>query len=261
MNTKKHPITICGAGSGDPDLITVKGMKALEAADLVLYAGSLVPEALLTWAPARAERISSADMDLDRIIATMADAYHNGLKVVRLHTGDPSLYGAIREQMMELRARQIPYRVIPGVTAAFAAAAAMGIEYTVPEVTQTLILTRMAGRTPVPESEHLRSLAEHGASMVIYLSMALIDEVAPILCDAYGADATCAVAYRVSQPEETIITTRVGQLVQAARTNRIDRLAVIIVGPALDDSSALDTLTSKLYDRNFAHGYRAKTEP
>jgi precorrin-4/cobalt-precorrin-4 C11-methyltransferase len=260
MTTKKRPITICGAGPGDPDLITVKGMQALEAADLVLYAGSLVPEALLTWAPARAERISSADMDLDQIIATMADAYHNGLNVVRLHTGDPSLYGAIREQMMELRARQIPYRVIPGVTAAFAAAAAMGIEYTVPEVTQTLILTRMAGRTPVPASERLRSLAEHGASMVIYLSMALIDEVARILCDAYGADVKCAVAYRVSQPEEKIITTRLGQLAQAARTNRIDRLAVIIVGPALDDSSALEALTSKLYDRDFAHGYRVKTK-
>lgn len=260
MATKKHPITICGAGPGDSDLITVKGMKALEAADLVLYAGSLVPDALLTWAPARAGRISSADMDLDQIITTMADAYHNGLNVVRLHTGDPSLYGAIREQMIKLRARQIPFRVIPGVTAAFAAAATMGIEYTVPEVTQTLILTRMAGRTPVPESEHLRFLAGHGASMVIYLSMALIDEVARILGDAYGADAKCAVAYRVSQPEEKIITTRVGQLVQAARTNRINRLAVIIVGPALDDSSTLETLKSKLYDRDFAHGYRVKTE-
>jgi precorrin-4/cobalt-precorrin-4 C11-methyltransferase len=199
-------------------------------------------------------------MDLDQIIATMADAYDNGLNVVRLHTGDPSLYGAIREQMMELQAREIPYQVIPGVTAAFAAAATMGIEYTVPEVTQTLIFTRMAGRTPVPESENLTSLARHGASMVIYLSMALIDEVARILCDAYGADAKCAVAYRVSQPEEKIITTQVERLAQAARTSGINRLAVIIVGPALDDSSALETLKSKLYDRDFTHGYRVGAE-
>lgn len=260
MTMKKNPITICGAGPGDPDLITVKGMKALEAADLILYAGSLVPEAVLTWAPAQAGRISSADMDLDQIIAIMADAYHDGLNVVRLHTGDPSLYGAIREQMIELRRREIPCHVIPGVTAAFAAAATMGIEYTVPEVTQTLILTRMAGRTPVPESENLASLARHGASLVIYLSMALIDEVARTLCHAYGTDAKCAVAYRVSQPEEKIIITRLGQLAQAARTNGINRLAVIMVGPALADPGASETLRSKLYDRDFAHGFRAGIE-
>ena len=251
-----YPILFCGAGPGDPELISVKGMNALKRADLVLYAGSLVPEAVLTWAPDHARRISSADMDLAAIIATMADAYDKGLNVVRLHTGDPSLYGAIREQMAELRKRNIPYSVIPGVTAAFAAAAAMGIEYTVPEITQTLILTRMAGRTPVPESENLESLARHGASLVIYLSMALIEEVARILTVTYGPDARCAVAYRVSQPEEQILSTRVGQLVQTVRDSGIHRLSVVVVGPALDDPMALNTLRSKLYDKEFTHGYR-----
>lgn len=253
---EKHPILFCGAGPGDPDLITVKGMKSLEGADLVLYAGSLVPEAVLAWASDQARRISSAGMALDEITATMVDAYDEGLKVVRLHTGDPSLYGAIREQMEELQTKGVPYKVIPGVTAAFAAAAALGVEYTVPEQTQTLILTRMGGRTPVPESENLVELARHGASMVIYLSMALIDKVAEALSNTYGADARCAVAYRVSHPEEKIITTRVNQLVHVAQSNDIDRLAVIMVGPAMDDPAAADTLRSKLYDKGFSHGYR-----
>ena len=256
MTSQRHPIVFCGAGPGDPELITVKGMKALKDADLVLYAGSLVPEAVLTWAPDRARRVSSAAMDLEQIVAALAEGHENGRRVVRLHTGDPSLYGAVGEQMAALEDLGIPFRVIPGVTAAFAAAAAMGIEYTVPEVTQTLILTRMAGRTSVPEAESLASLAGHGASMVIYLSMALIDAVAEELSKAYGPEAPCAVAFRVSQPEERILTTRLERLAQAAHTEGIHRQAVIMVGPALDHPRALDTLRSKLYDRTFSHGYR-----
>lgn len=257
MNTKKHPITICGAGPGDPDLITVKGMKALEAADLVLYAGSLVPEAVLSWAPARARLISSADMDLDQIVATMADAYHQGFKVVRLHTGDPSLYGAIKEQIEELEARGIPWRIIPGVTAAFAAAAVMGIEYTLPETTQTLILTRMAGRTPVPEAESLESLAGHKASMAIYLSMAMVDQVAAVLAKTYGPGARCIVAYKVSHPEEKIVMTTVADLAADVKAGGIDRHALILVGPAVDRPPGHDGLRSKLYSSGFSHGYRS----
>lgn len=256
MNRTRHPIVFCGAGPGDPELITVKGMRALAEADLVLYAGSLVPEAVLTWAPDRARRVSSAGMELNQIIATLSQAYHEGFNAVRLHSGDPGLYGAIREQMQALRLRNIPYRVVPGVTAAFAAAAAMGIEYTVPEKTQTLILTRMAGRTPVPQSENLASLARHGASMVIYLSMAIIDDVACILTDTYGIDARCAVACRVSQPEEKILRTTVGELVRTVRNSGIDRSAVIVVGPALEDPAATAALRSKLYDKDFSHGHR-----
>jgi precorrin-4/cobalt-precorrin-4 C11-methyltransferase len=253
---EKYPVTICGAGPGEPDLITVKGRKALEQADLVLYAGSLVPEAVLTWAPADAQRISSADMNLEEIIDTMATAHNDGQRVVRLHTGDPSLYGAIMEQMAELRKRGISYQVIPGVTAAFAAAAAMGIEYTIPEKTQTLILTRMEGRTPVPEAEDLAFLARHGASMVIYLSMALITKVAPILADAYGPESPCAVAYRVSHPDERIISTRLDALVETVKEAGIDRHAVIMVGPAMASPSAQAGLRSQLYHKDFSHGYR-----
>lgn len=256
MKPQKYAVTFCGAGPGDPELITVKGMRALESADLVLYAGSLVPEAVVNWAPERAGRISSAGMDLGRIVKVMAEAYHDGLNVVRLHTGDPSLYGAILEQMDELRQRRIPCRVIPGVTAAFAAAAAMGIAYTVPEKTQTLIFTRVAGRTPVPETESLASLARHGASLVIYLSMALIEEVARVLSAAYGADAACAVACRVSRPEEKIVFTRAGCLAETARAAGIHRLAVIIVGPALDGYRSAGVPKSKLYHRDFTHAYR-----
>lgn len=253
---EKHPIVFCGAGPGDPELITVKGQKALGRADLVLYAGSLVPESVLAWAPPAARRVSSADLDLEGIVALMAEAYHAGRQVVRLHTGDPSLYGAIHEQMAALRARAIPFRIVPGVTAAFAAAAAMGIEYTLPEKTQTVILTRMAGRTPVPDKESLAALARHNASLVIYLSIAMAEEAAGILAGAYGPDAPCAIAYRVSHPGERIVRTRVADLAGAAREHGIQRLAVILVGPALEDDTALAALRSRLYDRSFTHGWR-----
>jgi precorrin-4/cobalt-precorrin-4 C11-methyltransferase len=176
--------------------------------------------------------------------------------VVRLHTGDPSLYGAIFEQMTALSKREIPYRVVPGVTAAFAAAATLGIEYTLPEVSQTLILTRMAGRTPVPEREQLADLAAHQATMAIYLSISLIDEVQTVLTEAYGPDSRCAVVYRASHPDEQILWTRAAELASAVRKAGIKRQALIIAGKVLDVS--LETLVhhSKLYDRHFSHGFR-----
>jgi len=261
--TERHTIIFAGAGPGDPDLITVKGQKALAAADLVVYAGSLVPEAVLKWARPEAERINSAGMHLDQILAAMADAQRQGKRVVRLHTGDPSLYGAIYEQMAELERRDIPYEVIPGVTAAFAAAATLGIEFTLPEVSQTLILTRMAGRTPVPEAESLRALAAHRASMAIYLSMSLIGRVAEILQEAYGPSATCAVVYRASHPDEQVIVTQLKDLAQQVAAAGIERQAVILVGRVLDVGKDELKHKSKLYDREFEHGYRAgkKQEP
>ena len=158
--------------------------------------------------------------------------------------------------MAELQRRSIPYRVIPGVTAAFAAAAAMGVEYTLPEICQTLILTRMGGRTPVPESEQLESLARHRASMAIYLSAGLADEVAERLKPHYGEQAACVVAYRVSQPEEKIVATTLDRLAETMRTEKIDRHALIIVGRVLDVQPGALAHKSKLYDRGFAHGYR-----
>lgn len=251
-----HPVLFVGAGPGDPELITVKGKKALEEADLVIYAGSLVPEAVLKWTRPEIQTINSASLHLDEIIAEIENACKSGKRVVRLHTGDPSLYGAILEQMAELQKRSIHYRVIPGVTAAFAAAAAMGIEFTLPEISQTLILTRMAGRTPVPESENLESLARHQTSMAIYLSISLIDKVAGILAEAYGPDAGCAVVYCVSQPDERIIITRLRDLAETVRSENITRNALIVVGKVLDVDHIKMKRKSKLYDKNFKHGHR-----
>jgi precorrin-4/cobalt-precorrin-4 C11-methyltransferase len=252
----KPPVLFIGAGPGDPELITVKGQRALMEADVVIYAGSLVPEELLQWTRPATTALSSASMDLEAIINAIERAHSEGKRVVRLHTGDPSLYGAIFEQMVELQKRGIPYKVIPGVTAAFAAAAALGLEYTLPEVSQTLILTRMAGRTPVPEKENLADLAAHQASMAIYLSMSMIDEVADILAAAYGMNASCAVVYRASQPEESIIVTPLKELAKRVKAEKINKHALIIVGKVLDVSSENLQHKSKLYDREFKHGCR-----
>ncbi|MDM8541385.1 precorrin-4 C(11)-methyltransferase [Desulfococcaceae bacterium HSG9] len=255
-NTTSNPVLFVGAGPGDPELITVKGQKALQAADLVIYAGSLVPKAVLKWTGAKAIKISSASMNLEQIVDKMVQGHKKGQKVVRLHTGDPSLYGAIFEQMASLKKHSIPYQVIPGVTAAFAAAASMGLEYTLPEVSQTLILTRMAGRTPTPETEALEKLARHQTSMAIYLSIALVDKVADVLVKNYGSDAACVVAVRVSHPEEKIIHTTVGQLAETVHAEKITRLALIIVGRVLDVSIETLKYKSKLYAKDFSHGFR-----
>lgn len=252
----KNPVLFVGAGPGDPELITVKGKKALMAADVVIYAGSLVPKGLLQWTRTGTTALSSASMNLEEIIETMENAHSKGKRVVRLHTGDPSLYGAIFEQMVELQQREIPYLVIPGVTAAFAAAAALGLEYTLPEVSQTLILTRMAGRTPVPEKENLADLAEHQASMAIYLSMSMVDDVAGILAGAYGPNATCAVVYRASQPQEKVIVTTLAKLAARVIAEKISKHALIIVGKVLDVDPENLKHKSKLYDKKFKHEYR-----
>ncbi len=252
-----NPVLFVGAGPGDPELITVKGQKALRAADLVIYAGSLVPLALLQWTREGTSTISSASMHLEEIVTEIQSAHSEGRRVVRLHTGDPSLYGAIYEQMSELSKRGIPYKIIPGVTAAFAAAAALGIEYTLPEVSQTLILTRMTGRTPVPEKENLASLARHQASMAIYLSMSVIDEVSKILCDAYGENSPCAVVYRASQPEEQIILTPLKELSARVAAEKITKHALIIAGRVLAINPDELIHKSKLYDMKFKHEYRS----
>jgi precorrin-4/cobalt-precorrin-4 C11-methyltransferase len=251
-----HPVLFVGAGPGDPELLTIKGKKALEAADVVIYTGSLVPEALLKWTRPETESINSASMNLEEIIAAMEKAFTAGKRVVRLHTGDPSLYGAIMEQIVGLQKKSISYKVIPGVTAAFAAAAALGIEYTLPELSQTLILTRMAGRTPVPDSENLTALAQHRSSMAIYLSISLIDEVAAILSASYGPDAGCAVVYCVSRPDERVIVTRLKHLAKTVKSAKITRNALVIISKALNDEYGTLMQASKLYSKNFKHGYR-----
>ena len=253
---RNNPVLFVGAGPGDPELITVKGRNALQAADVVIYAGSLVPQELLSWTRPGTPAVNSASMLLEEIVAAMAEPWRSGKRVVRLHTGDPSLYGALFEQTSALCRLGIPFQVIPGVTAAFAAAAALGIEYTLPEVAQTLILTRMAGRTPVPESENLASLAAHRTSMAIYLSMGQIEEVAGTLIGAYGGQAPCAVVYRASQPGEKVIRTRLNELAERVAAEGIARQALVIVGGVLEAGPGDLKIKSRLYDKDFEHGFR-----
>ena len=259
---KKHSVAFIGAGPGDPELITVKGQKALQHADLIIYAGSLVPEAIISWAKSDVRLENSASMHLDQIIDLIKEGFHRGNQVVRLHSGDPSLYGAIFEQMSALRQLGIPYEVIPGVTAAFAAAAAMGLEYTMPEICQTLILTRMAGRTPTPELESLKSLANHQASMAVYLSSSLAEQVGAVLSEEYGENAPVVVAYRVSQPDQKIIWTTPEKLAGTMKKEKIKGQALIIAGKVLGylECHDLNFVQSKLYDRTFSHGFRKAVE-
>jgi len=223
-----------GAGPGDPELITVKGQRLIRQCPLVLYAGSLVPKEVILAANDQAELVNTADLDLEQIIARIAEAHARGLDVARVHTGDPSLYSAIGEQIRELEKRGIPYQVIPGVTVAFAAAAALGRELTLPGITQTIILTRYAGKTPVPERERLAELARHRASLAIYLSVGYLDQIVAELIPHYGDDCPAAVLHRVSWRDQDwvvgTLTTIAGQVTAKGFT----RTALIFVGEAIN---------------------------
>jgi precorrin-4/cobalt-precorrin-4 C11-methyltransferase len=254
--TEKYPVIFLGAGPGDPELITVKGQRALAAADVVLYAGSLVSDAVLGWTRPGAALIDTAPLDLGQIVAKIIEAHKAGKRVVRVHSGDTSLFSAMQEQLEILEQEEIPCMVIPGVTAAAAAAAALAQELTLPEVTQTVILTRAAGRTPVPEAEALRELAGHRATMVIYLSTKLIDQVVAELTPAYGQEAPVVVAYRVSWPDQRLIRGNLADIAAKVKDAGIERQALIMVSPALAAREGRLQAQSKLYDRTFSHGYR-----
>ncbi len=253
---KKYPVKFVGAGPGDPELITVKGKHALENADLVVYAGSLVPEAVLVWTAKAAQLENSAQLDLETIMDLIIKAHMAGKRAVRLHSGDPSLFGAIAEQLRELEKNGVPCEIIPGVTAAFAAAAAMKIEYTLPEISQTLILTRLQGRTPVPDSENLSSLSAHRASMAIYLSAGMAEELAEILAIGYGIHAPVAVVYKASHQDEKILWTEASKLAKSMKEANITHQALVIVGASLEFQRKKEFTASRLYDKNFSHGYR-----
>ena len=242
-----------GAGPGDPDLITVKGRKLLEEADVVVYAGSLINPAVLAVTPAGCEIHNSASMTLDEVIAVMKAGVEQGKKVVRLHTGDPSIYGAIQEQIDLLNKLDISWQVVPGVSSFLAAAAALGQEYTLPGVSQTVIITRMEGRTPVPEKEQIRSLAAHQTTMCIFLSVHMFGELVQELLDGgYAADTPVAVVEKASWPEQRIfrgtLTTIADQLVAAG----VSRTAMVIVGDVL----AREYEQSRLYAPEFGHMFR-----
>ncbi|MDK2808949.1 MAG: precorrin-4/cobalt-precorrin-4 C11-methyltransferase, partial [Clostridiales bacterium] len=220
-----------GAGCGAVDLITVRGMHLLEQTDIIIYAGSLVNPALLQYAKDMCEFYNSATMTLEEVVSVMERAYREKKDLVRLHTGEPSIYGAVREQMDILEEKGIPYESCPGVSACFGAAAAMNLEYTLPEISQTLIITRMEGRTKVPKREQIEALASHGASMAIYLSAARIGELEKrLLAGGYSMDVPAAIAYKVSWPEEAIYPCTVGTLAKTAEKYHITKTALILVG-------------------------------
>ena len=246
-------IHFVGAGPGAPDLVTRRGAALLQAADCIIYAGSLVNPALLGLAREDCAVYNSAEMTLEQVLAVMRQMEATGRTTVRLHTGDPCLYGAIREQMDVLDAEGIRYDDTPGVSSFCGAAAALNAEYTLPTVSQTVIITRMEGRTPVPEKEKLASLASHGATMVIFLSIGLIDKVQEALLQgAYTSATPAAVVYKASWPEQKIVRCTVGSLAESTRRNGITKTALIVVGDFLGTRYE----RSKLYDPAFTTAFR-----
>jgi len=246
-----------GAGPGDPELLTLKAARLLSVCRICVYAGSLVSPGVLALIPAEAERHDSARMSLDEIVAVYKDARERVIDVVRLHSGDPSIYGAIREQMNALDALGIPYDVCPGVSSFQAAAAALKTELTAPEVSQTIILTRTAGRTPLPEEQELDRIARTQATLCIFLSIEKLREAAATLAAHYGADCPAAVVHRASWPEEKVIRGTLADIAARTEPEGIRSTALILVGRAL----GRDIPASKLYDAAFSHGYREAKTP
>ena len=251
-------IHFVGAGSGAADLITVRGAKLLGEADVIIYAGSLVNPALLEYAKEGAEIHNSAHMTLEQVIETMKAAEAEGKMTVRLHTGDPSLYGAHREQMDLLDEAGIGYDVVPGVSSFCGAAAALNAEYTLPNVSQSVIITRMEGRTPVPDGEKLRKMASHGCTLVLFLSTSLLEGAVEELLagGAYTEDTPAAIVYKATWPDQKVWRCTIGTLAETAREAGVKNTALITIGGFLGD--AYDR--SRLYDPTFTHMFRKGTE-
>ena len=246
-------VNFVGAGCGAVDMITLRGKRLIEEADVIIYAGSLVNPELLDFAKSDCEIYNSAYMTLDEIISIMEKAEKNSKNTVRLHTGDPSIYGAIREQMDALSELGINYEVCAGVSSFCGAAAALKAEYTLPDVSQTVIITRMAGRTPVPESESIEKLALHHATMIIFLSIGMIDELSEkLISGGYSENTPAAIVYKASWKDEKVMRCTVRTLAETARVNNIKKTALITVGDFLGDDYSL----SKLYDASFTTEYR-----
>jgi precorrin-4/cobalt-precorrin-4 C11-methyltransferase len=250
-------VHIVGAGPGAPDLITVRGKELLEKADVIIYAGSLVNPALLEYRKAQCQVYDSAKMTLEEVIAVIAEAERQGKMTVRLHTGDPCIYGAIREQMDELEVRGIPYDVCPGVSSFCGAASALKMEYTLPQVTQSVIITRMAGRTPVPDRESIASFAAHGATMVIFLSTGMLEQLSEeLIKGGYLPNTPAAIVYKATWEDEKTINCTVESLSESAGRENIKKTALILVGNAVAQNGYE---RSKLYDPVFTTEYRKGT--
>ena len=246
-------ITFVGAGPGAEDLITVRGQRLLVKADIVIYAGSLVNPGLLSLCRENCEIYNSAKMTLEEVMDVMKKGQEAGKEIVRLHTGDPCLYGAIREQMDELERSGIPYEVCPGVSSFCGVAAALGAEYTLPGISQSVVITRMAGRTPVPDKESIRSFAAHQATMVVFLSTGMLEKLSEeLIRGGYPADTPAAVVYKATWPEEKVLRCTVADLAQTAREEGVTKTALIVVGRVLDGEYE----RSKLYDPSFTTEFR-----
>lgn len=241
-----------GAGPGDPELLTIKGKKYIDLADVIIYAGSLVNEKVLDSRKPEAVVYNSAYMNLDEVLAVMKKAEADGLMTARVHTGDPSIFGAIREQMDALEAMGIDYEVVPGVSSFLGVASALKKEYTLPGVSQTVILTRMEGRTPVPPKEKLLSLAEHNATMIIFLSVGMIEELAETLKKAYKETTPVAVVYKATWPDEKIVRGNLTNIAARVKEAGITKTALTVVGDFLGSDYEL----SKLYDKTFTTEFR-----
>lgn len=243
-----------GAGPGAEDLITVRGQRLLQQADVVIYAGSLVNPGLLKETKERCQIHNSAFMTLEQVIEVIEEAEEKGSMTVRLHTGDPSLYGAIREQMDELEKRKIRYEICPGVSSFSGAAAALGMEYTLPEITQSVVITRMEGRTPVPEKEDIRSFAAHQSTMVIFLSTGMLHELSKRLIEGgYEETTPAAIVYKATWQDEKTVRCQVKNLAEMAERENITKTALIIVGQSVAQTGYE---RSKLYDPGFTTEFR-----
>lgn len=250
-------IHFVGAGSGAPDLITLRGKKYLEEADVIIYAGSLVNPQLLDYAKEDCRIYNSAKMTLEEVLEVMFEAEKEGLTTVRLHTGDPCLYGAIREQMDVLEEKQIAFDSCPGVSSFCGAASALNLEYTLPDVSQSVVITRMAGRTPVPEKESIESFAAHHATMVIFLSTGMLEELSErLIAGGYTADTPAAIVYKATWEDEKTCVCTVGTLAETARKNQITKTALMIIGDVVEHSHYQ---RSELYNPEFTTEFRKGT--
>ena len=241
-----------GAGPGDPELLTIKGKRLIDEADVIIYAGSRVNPQVLKDAKKEAKIYNSGSMNLDEVIEVMKEAEEKGLTVARVHTGDPAVYGAHREQMDRLDQLGIEYDVVPGVSSFLAAAAVLKKEYTLPGVSQTVILTRMEGRTPMPEGEKLADLAKHRATMIIFLSVGQIQLLSETLKESYSQDTPVAVVYKATWEDQKIVAGTLKDIAGKVKEAGITKTALTVVGGFLGDEYEL----SKLYDKHFTHEYR-----
>ena len=252
-----EPVYIVGAGPGDPDLITVKGRNLLIKADVIVYANSLIPDSMLQFCRADAEIIPTASKSLEEILAIVIDRARSHKLVVRLHDGDPSLYGAIQEQIAALVEADIPFEIIPGVSAFQLAAARLQVEFTIPELVQTIILTRISGRTQVPEREDLASLAAHQASLCLYLSAHHVENAQAKLMEHYPADTTIAICYRLGWEDERILTVPLSDMAAVTQRENLTRTTLFVISPALNHLKSSTKERSQLYSSHYKRLFRS----